>query len=277
MAIYALGDIQGCYDPLQQLLEQLKFDPAKDQLWFVGDLVNRGPNSLDTLRLVKSLGNSAVTVLGNHDLHLLALAHGNDRHFKPGSGLEEILDAKDGGELIDWLRHQPLLHHDEKRDLTMIHAGLPPQWSLKRACKCAAELERTLRSKHYSDFLAQMYGNEPDTWSDDLKGMDRLRFITNALTRLRFLDMDGALKMKEKGSPHDDHKGVLPWYAHPQRKTRKNTILFGHWSTLGYYHGHNVYALDSGCLWGGTLTALRVDRQPYQITELACPQAKKPG
>lgn len=277
MAIYAIGDIQGCYDPLRKLVEKLQFDPSKDQLWFVGDLVNRGPNSLDTLRFVKSLGSSAVTVLGNHDLHLLALAHGNDRHFKPGSGLEEILKAKDGDELIDWLRHQPLLHHDAHRQLTMIHAGLPPQWSLKRARKCAAELEQTLRGKHYKAFLADMYGNEPDIWSDDLKGMDRLRFITNALTRLRFCDMDGVLKMKEKGSPQGDHKDLLPWYAHPERKTRKDTILFGHWSTLGYYHAHHVYALDSGCLWGGSLTALRVDKKPFKVTELACPQAKQPG
>lgn len=277
MAIYAIGDIQGCYDSLRKLLDRLKFDPHKDQLWFAGDLVNRGPKSLQTLRFVKSLGNSAITVLGNHDLHLLALAEGNDRHYKPGSGLEDVLKAKDGEELVDWLRHQPLLHHDPDRELTLIHAGLPPQWSLKRARKCAGELEDALRGKHYRDFLLHMYGNEPDIWSDDLKGMDRLRFIANCLTRLRFCDTKGALKMREKGNPHHHLKGIMPWYTHPQRRTRKDTLLFGHWSTLGYYHDHHVHALDSGCLWGGKLTALRADKKPYKVIDIHCPQAKKPG
>ncbi len=277
MAIYAIGDIQGCYDELRSLLKHIKFNPKKDQVWFVGDLVNRGPKSLDTLRYIKSLGDSAMTVLGNHDLHLLALAHGNPKHHKRGAGLEEVLNAKDSKELLDWLRHRPIVHHDAKLKVTMLHAGLPPQWSLKRTLKSAKELEATLRGPNYKTYFKQMYGNKPDIWDKQEQGMDRLRFITNCLTRLRFLDTDGRLNLKEKGNPHKDHQGLMPWYKHPKRKTQNDTILFGHWSTLGFYYGENVYALDSGCLWGGTLTALRIDKRPFETFELACEGAVKPG
>lgn len=277
MAIYAIGDVQGCHDELLKLLEQISFTPEKDRLWFTGDLVNRGPKSLEVLRFVKSLGDRAVTVLGNHDLHMLALSQGNRSHYKHGT-LDEILHAPDRDELIDWLRHRPLMYHHDKRGFSLIHAGLAPQWDLATAMACARELEATLRGPGFHDFCQQMYGNQPDLWRDDLKGMQRLRFITNAFTRLRFCTHDGRLSLESKGNPSSQADSLLPWYQVPGRATGNDCILFGHWSTLGYRQIDNVWCLDSGCLWGGSLTALRLSktREPEPL-QLKCSGVLKPG
>lgn len=276
MATYAIGDIQGCYDDLMALLDKIGFDSGNDKLWFAGDLVNRGPKSLEVLRFVKSLKDQAVTVLGNHDLHLLALSQGNRSHYKHGT-LDEILKAPDRDELIHWLRHRPLMHHNEKRGYSLIHAGLPPQWDIKTALACAGELEKTLRGPGFHDFCQKMYGNHPDQWQNNLKGIERLRFITNAFTRLRYCTKDGRLSLRDKGSPGSQSKGALPWFEISNRATRRNRILFGHWSTLGYHQADNVWCLDSGCLWGGQLTALRVRKsQPPKPIHFACPGTVKP-
>ncbi|MEW8628200.1 MAG: symmetrical bis(5'-nucleosyl)-tetraphosphatase [Candidatus Thiodiazotropha sp.] len=271
MAIYAIGDVQGCYDELQQLLELIRFDAAKDKLWFAGDLVNRGPKSLQVVRFIRSLGNRAVCVLGNHDLHLLAISQGNRTHQKHGS-LMDILDAPDGQELIDWLRHRPVMVHHAKRNISMVHAGLPPQWDLKTALSCARELETTLRGPGFHDFCQQMYGDKPDKWRNELTGMERLRFITNCFTRLRYCTRDGRLSMRDKGAPEQHLNASIPWYAVPGRKSRHDKILFGHWSTLGYRQIDNVWSLDSGCFWGGQLTALKLrKRKPPKPYHLSCP------
>ncbi|NEX20367.1 symmetrical bis(5'-nucleosyl)-tetraphosphatase [Thiorhodococcus mannitoliphagus] len=276
MPSYAIGDIQGCYAELRRLLDQLAFDPEHDRIWLVGDLVNRGPQSLEVLRFVRSLGEAAIVVLGNHDLHLLAVAAGNTKHSKK-STLDAVLEAPDRDDLLHWLRHQPLLHHDPTLALTMVHAGLPPQWDLDQARRCAGELESVLRSDDYRTFLREMYGNRPSLWSAELSGMERLRFITNCLTRLRYCEPDGGLALKEKGLLGSQSPGRLPWFQMPGRRTRGDRIVFGHWSTLGYWSGENVWAIDSGCLWGGTLSALTLDQDPMRVIQLDCPGALTPG
>lgn len=258
MATYAIGDIQGCFDALLCLLEKISFNPEKDTLWFVGDLVNRGDKSLATLRYIKNLGDSAICVLGNHDLALLALSEDNNklRHHT----LHDILDAPDREELIYWLRHRPLLHHDENLGYTMVHAGLPPQWSLKTAQHCAAELEDILRSDNFSLFMTTMFGNKPKQWKKSLTGWDRLRFITNAMTRMRYCKPNGKLTFSENGPLGTQKSDYIPWYEAPNRKNENLNIIFGHWSTLfGLTKHPNVYPLDTGCLWGGTLTAMKLD------------------
>ena len=260
MATYAIGDIQGCYENLLWLLDSLRFDPAQDRLWFVGDLVNRGPDSLATLRFVKDLGARALTVLGNHDLHLLALAAGNCKQAKR-SNLDAVLRASDRDELLHWLRHRPLMHFDEGKNFALIHAGLPPQWDLQDALSCAREVETVLQGPDYSHYLHAMYGNEPVRWSSSLSGMDRLRFITNCFTRLRYCAADGTLALKEKASPGAQSPDCIPWFSLPDRATRDVRIIFGHWSTLGYAAEHNTWALDTGCVWKGRLTAIRVRRR----------------
>ncbi len=259
MATYAIGDVQGCCDELEALLARLAFDPARDRLWFVGDLVNRGPRSIDVLRLVQRLGDSAVTVLGNHDLHLLAIARGA-AHLRPADlTLLPVLEAPDRDALLDWLQARPALHHDAALGVTMVHAGLPPQWDIPLARRCAAELEAALRSEHSGRLFADMYGNQPDRWDDELEGTDRLRFITNALTRLRVCDRDGRLLLKHKGPPSKMPATAIPWFQVPGRRWAGARIVCGHWSALGYYDGDGVLALDTGCVWGGRLTAQRLD------------------
>ena len=275
MAVFAVGDIQGCYDELRQALDAVAFDPAKDQLWCVGDLVNRGPKSLETLRFVRGLGSAAICVLGNHDLHLLALAAGNARHENEDS-LKAVLDAPDRDELLHWLRYRPLAHHDPALDWLMVHAGLPPQWDLDTTLSCAREVEAVLRGDGHRDYFLQMYGNKPNRWDPALHGMERWRFITNCLTRLRFCGPDGRLTLKEKGPPGSQKAGRLPWFEHPQRVSRDQRIVFGHWSTLGYAARHNVWALDTGCLWGGALTLLRLDEAPPQPHSTRCPGFQDP-
>jgi bis(5'-nucleosyl)-tetraphosphatase (symmetrical) len=277
MPTYAIGDIQGCEIELERLLERIRFDPGRDRLWFTGDLVNRGPGSLGVLRLVKSLDACSVVVLGNHDLHLLALAEGNAKHAKK-SNLGPVLKAKDRDELLDWLRHRPLMHHDARRGFALVHAGLPPQWSLAEALERARELETVLRGDGYRDYLFSMYGNQPPRWSPDLAGMERLRFITNCLTRLRYCTADGTLALKEKGTLDTRPAELLPWFQCPGRQSQGDRIVFGHWSALGYWDRDNVWGIDSGCLWGGSLTALRLRRsRPVEPIHLPCAGYLTPG
>lgn len=273
MATYAIGDIQGCYDELQHLLEKLGFDPAKDRLWLTGDLVNRGPRSLEVLRLVKGLGDKVISVLGNHDLHLLALWQ--HHHFKSNDTLSDIFTASDCEELLHWLRCRPLMHYDAGLGIAMVHAGLPPQWDLEQSLSCAAEVEAVLRGEKFFEFLGHMYGNKPARWSPHLSGIDRLRFIVNCFTRLRFCTVDGELEFRLKGNPDEQEGEYLPWFRVPQRKSRNTPIVFGHWSTLGLYRADNVHAIDTGCLWGGTLTALQLENGA--ITSLPCTGYSVPG
>lgn len=275
MATYAIGDIQGCYDPLQRLLERVRFDPAVDRLWFAGDLVNRGPHSLEVLRFVRDLGEGVVTVLGNHDLHLLAVWHHRDR-LKHDDSLTPVLRAPDAEALIDWLRRRPLLHHDEALGFTLVHAGLSPQWDRETAFACAAEVEATLRGPDYEAFLDHMYGNRPKRWSGDLSGWERLRYAVNCFTRLRFCDPDGTLELKQKGTPGPETAPYLPWFQVPGRAHHGLRVVFGHWSTLGLHLGEDVYGIDTGCLWGGRLTALRLDAPEPTPVSVACPALRAP-
>lgn len=270
MATYAIGDIQGCLDEFSRLLDLIRFDPSHDRLWLVGDLVNRGPRSLEVLRKVKELGNAITTVLGNHDLHLLAAALTPNEKPKPQDTLGPIFAAPDRDELLTWLRHQPLLHHDAKLGYTMIHAGLPPQWDLATAQACARELESALRDdKRCIELFANMYGDKPDRWSDNLKGVDRLRFITNCLTRLRYCREDGRLELKFKGKIEDAPRHVLPWFRAPKRRSHDLRIVCGHWSALGYHDGDGVLSIDTGCVWGEKLCAVRLD-QPMPPVTVPC-------
>ncbi len=269
MAIYAIGDVQGCFDELLALVEKISFNPKKDQLWFVGDLVNRGPKSLETLRWIKALGNRAITVLGNHDLHLLA-AYAGIKQLKASSSLLPVLQADDVDELIDWLRHRPLMHYDAKRRIAMVHAGLIPQWNILDAQIRAIEVETVLSSDEYKDFLHHMYGNKPDYWKDSLKDWDRLRIITNIFTRIRYCNKNGVINFNEKGTPGTQQANLKPWFHIKNRQSIDTTILFGHWSTLGLYTYDNVIAIDTGCLWGGMLTAVRIDDTKNKKFHIEC-------
>jgi bis(5'-nucleosyl)-tetraphosphatase (symmetrical) len=255
MAIYAIGDIQGCYDELLNLLDLIGFNPANDQLWFVGDLVNRGPKSLETLRLIKSLGDSAITVLGNHDLHLLA-ASCAPLSTNRKTALNQVLIAPDRDELIDWLRYRPLFHYNDQ--FCMVHAGISPQWDFTQTQKMAHAVESVLQSKDYKKLLKAMYGETPDLWSPQLSGMARLRYAINCFTRMRYCTKAGRLDLNFSGSPGSQPATLMPWFNVPGRKNFDHKIVFGHWSSLGYYQGNGCYAIDTGCLWGGQLTALRL-------------------
>ncbi len=271
MTTYAIGDIQGCYDPFRRLLDKLEFNPGQDQLWLVGDLVNRGPDSLGVLRYVRSLGESVVIVLGNHDLHLLALGAGSDKTASMSS-LHDVLMAPDREDLLHWLRHQPLMHYDASKDFAMVHAGLAPQWDLLQALACAREVEAVLRGPDYRDFLHAMYGNLPDRWSPTLKGMDRLRFITNCMTRMRYCLPDGTLGLKEKGPVGTQTKPYIPWFEIPWRASIDFRLVIGHWSALGYMAKDNIWALDTGCLWGRALTAIPIrKKKDIEPISLDCP------
>jgi len=276
VATYAIGDVQGCYDSLRRLLDRIGFDPDADRLWFVGDLVNRGPDSLAVLRFVKALGTGAVVVLGNHDLHLLARAEGQTKDAHKDN-LDAVLHARDRDELLAWLRRRPLMHHDPDKGFTMIHAGLPPQWDIPLALACAREVETALQGPDYHVFLTAMYGDEPALWSPGLTGMERLRFITNCLTRMRYCDPLGRLDLSAKGHPGSHTAGTLPWFRIPQRASRGERIVFGHWSTLKWLAEDNVWCLDTGCLWGGHLTAIRIRRKrPVKRFEVECPTYRRP-
>lgn len=258
MAVYAIGDLQGCRDALARLLDRIDFDATSDRLWFTGDLVNRGPQSLESLRFVKQLGEAAVAVLGNHDLHLLAVAAGH-QELGPSDTLDTILSAPDRTELIDWLRRQPLVHHDARLGYTMVHAGLAPQWTVEDALGLAGEVEARLAAPDWTDFVARMYGNRPARWTSDLANTDRLRVIVNYLTRLRFCMPDGTMDFDHKGPPGSQPAPLAPWFETPDRRSAGQRIVFGHWSALGAGANQSLFSLDSGCVWGGCLTALRLD------------------
>jgi len=261
VATYIIGDLQGCLKALKVLLRRIDYVDGRDQLWFTGDLVNRGPESLETLRFVRAL-TAPVIVLGNHDLHLLAVACG-ERRVAADDTLDAILSAPDRSELLDWLRRQPLLYYDTEKQVAMVHAGLPPQWDIPQALALAAELEAALQSSQSCQTLARLYGPRPDQWSDELNGTERLRFIANALTRTRYCDPQGRLDMRDKGPLGTQRTGLVPWFRVPGRRSHDTRIVFGHWSTLGAQSFENVVCLDSGCLWGGTLTALRLEDSAF--------------
>jgi bis(5'-nucleosyl)-tetraphosphatase (symmetrical) len=252
----------------------VSFDPHRDILWCVGDLINRGPHSLEVLRLLRQLGDSAICVLGNHDLTLLAAAEG---FFLPRANdtFQTVLDAPDAPELLEWLRHRPMLHHDADVGFTMVHAGLPPQWDLPLALACAHELEVALRGPDYRSFLSGMFGDEPNLWRDDLQGNERLRFITNALTRMRFCTTDGRLCLVHKGKLGSQPPNLVPWFRAPGRRSRDLNIVFGHWAALGLHREPGIFALDTGCGWGGELVALRLDAAGEPPVSVDCREMRR--
>lgn len=254
MATYAIGDVQGCFDELQKLLKVIHFDNNRDVLWFVGDLVNRGPKSLEVLRLVKSLKHTVV-VLGNHDLHLLSVFHAKDpKHITHNLG--DIFSAADGQELIDWLRFRPLLHYNQQLNYVMVHAGIYPYWTLFQAKKYACEVEKILQSDNYAEFLEKIYGNEPSIWNNSLEGIARQRFIINSFTRMRFCNLEGRLDFSETGELNSAPKGYLPWFKIARHDAEQYKLVFGHWAALkGKTNNENVIGLDTGCVWGDKLTA----------------------
>jgi bis(5'-nucleosyl)-tetraphosphatase (symmetrical) len=267
LSIYAIGDVQGCLGALEALLEKIRFDLRRDRLWFVGDLVNRGPDSLEVLRFVKSLGDAAITVLGNHDLHLVALAEGFGKR-RADDTLDDVLAAPDRDELVAWLRHRPMLHAEG--GYVVVHAGLLPQWTVAQARELAGEVEAALRGPRYRSFLAELYGSRPAYWDDALLGADRLRVVVNAMTRMRFVAADGAMEFHAKGAPASAPRGCRPWFDAPGRRSVDATLVTGHWSALGLRVAPNLLALDTGCVWGGQLSAVRLpDRQVFQV---ACPR-----
>lgn len=266
MSTYVIGDIQGCHEAFVALLDALAFDPAKDRVWITGDLVNRGEDSLAVLRWCVRHDDAVVAVLGNHDLHLLAVAEGFVPPHRKDT-LEMILAAPDRAELLDWLRHRPMLHRDG--EWLMLHAGLPPRWNADEAAAHARELEAALRGPGWREFLARMYGNEPRRWDPGLNDQERLRFIANVLTRARYLHADGALEFQHKQGLDAAPPGLLPWFDFPGRRSTDARILFGHWSTLGLLVREDVIALDTGCLWGGALTAFRLEDE--QCLQIRCP------
>lgn len=267
MATYVIGDIQGCYRELLALLAAVKFDRSTDVLWLTGDLVNRGPASLAVLRAVRDLGESAISVLGNHDLHLLKLAYCSGTRPHPKDTLEQVLTAPDRDELLDWLRHRPLIHRDKALGYTLIHAGLPASWTLDEACIRAEEITTELRSANFLAFLQVLYGDHPSRWDPQLKGFERLRCITNCLTRMRYSGLDGTMDFEVKGPPDGCHRTLIPWFELPDRASAGDKILFGHWSTLRLNQAqcahHKVYPLDTGAVWGGELTAMRLEDGRY--------------
>jgi bis(5'-nucleosyl)-tetraphosphatase (symmetrical) len=276
LARYAIGDVQGCYRELRALLERLKFSSDRDELWFVGDLVNRGPQSLEVLRYVRALGDNAVTVLGNHDLHLLALAHDKKRKRRSSDTLDAIFDAPDRDAIIEWLLARPLAHFDAAHADLMVHAGVVPQWTAALTVALAGEVGTALE-RDPREFLERMYGDRPDMWSCDLDGMERLRFAVNAMTRMRLCTADGRIDLKMKGPPNEARLPFRPWFEHEARLTRDVRVIFGHWSALGLIQAHGVVALDSGCVWGGSLTALDLDGHTAAVSETCAPVSVDPS
>jgi bis(5'-nucleosyl)-tetraphosphatase (symmetrical) len=265
MSTYAIGDVQGCYDALCRLLDALRFDPLHDRLWFVGDLVNRGPHSLATLRFVKSLGDRATVVLGNHDLHLLVVASGVRKPHRTDT-LAEVLQAPDRDELLAWLRGRNLMHAAD--GYALVHAGLLPQWTIERALELAREVEAALSGDQHAELMRHMYGNRPAAWRDDLTGFDRLRVIINAMTRMRLCTPDGVMEFTHKTGLVNVPVGYLPWYDVPDRASQSSTIVFGHWAALGLLVRPDVIAVDTGCVWGRELTAMRLEDR--EIFRYAC-------
>ena len=266
MRLFAIGDIQGCAGAFDALLRKIAFRPSRDKLWLVGDLVNRGPDSLAVCRRVMGLGSSVICVLGNHDLHLLATVAGR-RELSPADTFHDVLEAPDAGEIIDWLRHRPLLHYDARARRVLVHAGIPPLWTVARARSEAREVEALLRGRKWRYALREMYGGEPSTWSRKLGATDRRRYTINALTRMRYCDRRGRIELSYSGEPGTQPKGLLPWFDFPERRAAGTHVVFGHWAALGLLRRPDVTALDTGCVWGNHLTAVRLDRpaRPVQV------------
>lgn len=271
---YLIGDLQGCCDAFDRLLAELDFSPSRDRLTVLGDLVNRGPASLPTLRRLRGLGDAADALLGNHDLHLLAVAHGVRPEHRSDT-LRDILQAPEREAWIDWVRQRPLALRRE--GWLCVHAGLPPQWDAAQALALADEVQAMLRGPDLRDFLFVMYGNEPARWREDLRGADRWRFVINVLTRVRFVAADGTLDFKTKDGALQAPPGLAPWFEAPGRRSAGEPVAFGHWSTLGLVNRPDLLALDTGCVWGGQLTAVRVDGGRREVTQVACQQAQVPG
>ena len=272
--IYLMGDLQGCCQALDRMLQTIDFSPSRDHLFVLGDLVNRGPDSLGVLRRLRGLDNAATCLLGNHDLHLLAVAHGV-RKMHRSDTLAPILDAPDREDWLLWLRQQRLAVH--AHGWLMVHAGVVPQWDAAQTVALAGEVETMLRSPEVGEFLTLMYGNEPARWDDSLQGVDRWRCVVNSLTRLRFCAADGTMEFATKEGAGGAPEGYMPWFEVPGRRTQGTPVAFGHWSTLGLVNRDDLLALDTGCLWGGHLTAARVDGATRELIQIACPQAQKPG
>ena len=272
--IYLMGDLQGCCQALDRMLQTIDFSPSRDHLFVLGDLVNRGPDSLGVLRRLRGLDNAATCLLGNHDLHLLAVAHGV-RKMHRSDTLAPILDAPDREDWLLWLRQQRLAVH--AHGWLMVHAGVVPQWDAAQTVVLAGEVEAMLRSPEVGEFLTLMYGNEPARWDDSLQGVDRWRCVVNSLTRLRFCAADGTMEFATKEGAGGAPEGYMPWFEVPGRRTQGTPVAFGHWSTLGLVNRDDLLALDTGCLWGGHLTAVRVDGATRELIQIACPQAQKPG
>ena len=280
MALYLIGDLQGCDGPLQRLLDQLDFSPSRDTIFLLGDLVNRGPSSLEVLRRLMGYGDAARCLLGNHDLHLLAAAHGIRPTHRLDT-LQGILQAPDRAALLDWVRHQRMAMREtlEGQDILMVHAGVLPGWSAARTMALAGEVETVLRGPNLAAFLGQMYGNIPSQWNDSLQGADRLRVIVNALTRLRFCTTDGVMEFDSKEGAGTHPEGYMPWFDVPGRQTAQMAVAFGHWSTLGWLGRNDVLSLDTGCVWGGSLSALKIGATPAanELIQVRCEQAQRPG
>ena len=276
MALYLIGDVQGCDAALGRLMDELAFSPSRDRVVLLGDLINRGPASLAALRRVMALGDAAACLLGNHDLHLLAVSQGVRQPHRSDT-LDEILNALDRAALLDWLRHRPLAL--QERGVLMVHAGVLPQWTAARTLQLAAEVQAVLRGADWHVFMHQMYGNQPDVWHDGLQGAARLRVIVNALTRLRFCSTDGRMEFDTKDGRAGAPAGYLPWFDVPGRRTADDVVAFGHWSTLGWLERPDLISLDTGCVWGGCLSAARLgaDGRERELIQVRCPQARKPG
>ena len=278
MATWAIGDIQGCHDELVRLIEKLRFDPATDKLWFCGDLVNRGGQSLAVLRTVKGLGDNAVVALGNHDLSLLSIAERKrEEQGRVNPELREVLFAPDRDELIGWLRRQNLVHVDRELGFMLVHAGLFPRWTVQQAEEVAREIEDKLRGEGYRRLLKQLFGNKPDLWTPKLRGIDRWRAGINVFTRMRYCDVRGRIAFSDKGMPGTQRPGLYPWYEVPGQIRRDIRVVCGHWSTLGRFAGLGVHAIDTGCVWGGALTALRLDSEEPQFVSIKSDRKPTPG
>jgi bis(5'-nucleosyl)-tetraphosphatase (symmetrical) len=273
MGLYLIGDVQGCDAPLGRLLEKIAFSPSRDTIYLLGDLVNRGPESAAVLRRLMGYGDSARCLLGNHDLSLLAVAHGNRAPHRNDT-MDQVLRAPDRNAMLGWLRDQRMAIYEQ--GLLMVHGGVLPQWDVRKTLALAGEVEKVLRGPDLNDFLPRMYGNQPAQWSDELEGADRLRLIVNALTRLRFCTPEGAMDLKVSGGLKATPPGYLPWFDVPGRKTAGTRIAFGHWSTLGYLKRDDIVSLDTGCVWGGCLSALRLGAEE-ELVQVGCEQAQAPG
>ena len=272
--IYLVGDLQGCCKPLERLLETIDFSPSRDHVYMLGDLVNRGPDSLGVLRRLRSLGGSATCLLGNHDLHLLAVAHGVRKPHRSDT-LTPILEAPDREDWLTWLRQQRLAVHEH--GWLMVHAGVVPQWDAAQTVALAGEVEAMLRGPEVGEFLSTMYGSEPARWDEGLQGVERWRCVVNSLTRLRFCAADGTMEFVTKDGRGASPEGYMPWFEVPNRRTRGTPVAFGHWSTVGLINRDDLLSLDTGCVWGGQLTAVRVDGATREVIQIACPPTQKPG